>query len=79
MGSFIFLEVFVIVCLVSISTTLFNKRFLNLPQAIGVPIVSALFVFLLQWSATLLAGNQFVNINIEAIEKPFVISIFMIF
>lgn len=69
MGSFIFLEVFVIVCLVSISTTLFNKRFLNLPQAIGVPIVSALFVFLLQWSATLLAGNQFVNINIEAIEE----------
>lgn len=69
MGSFIFLEVFVIVCLISISTTLFNKRFLNLPQAIGVPIVSALFVFLLQWAATLLNGNQFININIEAIEE----------
>lgn len=69
MGSFIFLEVFVIVCLVSISTTLFNKRFLNLPQAIGVPIVSALFVFLLQWAATLLAGNQFIKINIHAIEE----------
>ncbi|WP_375540335.1 cation:proton antiporter [Moraxella nasovis] len=69
MGSFIYLEVFVIVCLISISTTLFNKRFLNLPQAIGVPIVSALFVFVLQWSATLLAGNQFIAINIHAIEE----------
>jgi CPA1 family monovalent cation:H+ antiporter len=45
MGSFIFLEIFVVVCLVSVTTTLFNKRFLNLPQAIGVPIVSALLVF----------------------------------
>lgn len=69
MGSFIFLEVFTIVCLVSIATTLFNKRILNLPQAIGVPIVSALLVFILQWSATLLNGNQFININIVAIEK----------
>ena len=69
MGSFIFLEIFVVVCLVSITTTLFNKRFLNLPQAIGVPIVSALLVFLLQWAATLLNGNQFFTINIEAIEQ----------
>ncbi|WP_416381474.1 cation:proton antiporter [Moraxella sp. 7624LN] len=68
MGSFIFLEIFVVVCLVSITTTLFNKRILGLPQAIGVPIVSALLVFLLQWSATLLASNQFVSINIHAIE-----------
>lgn len=69
MGSFIFLEIFTIVCLVSITTTLFNKRILNLPQAIGVPIVSALLVFILQWIATLLNGNQFININIIAIEE----------
>lgn len=69
MGSFIFLEIFVVVCLVSIATTLFNKRFLNLPQAIGVPIVSALLVFLLQWAATLLNGNPFITINIHAIEE----------
>ncbi len=69
MGSFIFLEIFTIVCLVSITTTLFNKRILNLPQAIGVPIVSALLVFILQWIATLLNGNQFININIVAIEE----------
>ncbi|MDO4700830.1 MAG: cation:proton antiporter [Moraxella sp.] len=69
MGSFIFLQICVVVCLVSITTTLFNKRFLNLPQAIGVPIVSALLVFLLQWAATLLNGNQFFSINIEAIEQ----------
>lgn len=69
MGSFIFLEIFTIVCLVSIITTLFNKRILGMPQAIGVPIVSAVLVFLLQWSATLLNGNQFININIHAIEE----------
>ena len=69
MGSFIFLEIFVVVCLVSVTTTLFNKRFLNLPQAIGVPIISALLVFLLQWIATLLNGNQFFSINITAIEQ----------
>lgn len=69
MGSFLFLEFFVIVCLISISTTLFNKRILNLPQAIGVPIVSALFVFLLGWVATLLAGNRFMSINMVAIEE----------
>ncbi|STZ09085.1 potassium/proton antiporter [Moraxella caprae] len=69
MGSFIFLEIFTIVCLVSIITTLFNKRILGMPQAIGVPIVSAVLVFILQWSATLLAGNQFININIHAIEE----------
>ncbi len=69
MGSFIFLEIFAIVCLVSIITTLFNKRILNLPQAIGVPIVSALLVFILQWLATLLNGNQYININIAAIQE----------
>lgn len=69
MGSFIFLEIFTIICLVSIATTLFNKRILNLPQAIGVPIVSALLVFILQWVASLLNGNQFISINIHAIEE----------
>ncbi|VEG13538.1 cation:proton antiporter [Moraxella cuniculi] len=69
MGSFIFLEIFVVVCLVSITTTLFNKRILGLPQAIGVPIVSALLVFILQWLATLLNGNPFININIQSIEQ----------
>lgn len=69
MGSFIFLEIFTVVCLISIITTLFNKRILGMPQAIGVPIVSAVLVFILQWSATLLAGNQFININIHAIEE----------
>ena len=33
----------------SIATTIFNKRILGFPQAIGVPLVSAIFVFILQW------------------------------
>ncbi len=53
----------------SIATTIFNKRVLGFPQAIGVPIVSAIFVFILQWGASLLNGNQFITINIHNIES----------
>ena len=68
MGNFIFLQILVAVCALSIITTLFNKRILGFPQAIGVPIVSAVLVFILQWSASLLEGNQFISINIHNIE-----------
>lgn len=68
MGSYIFLQVMVIVFLVSIVTTTFNKRILNLPPAIGVPIVSAVLVFILQWSTGLLNGNDFFHINIDLIK-----------
>lgn len=68
MGSFFFLEVFTIVFALSIATTLFNKRVLGLPAAIGVPIVSAIFVFLLQWATSQLQGNPFININIDQLE-----------
>ncbi len=53
----------------SIATTIFNKRILGFPQAIGVPLVSAIFVFILQWGASLLNGNQFITINIHNIEE----------
>lgn len=69
MGSFFFLEVLTVVFALSIATTMFNKRVLGFPQAIGVPIVSAIFVFILQWGASLLNGNPFFNINIANIEK----------
>ena len=68
MGNFIFLQILAAVCALSIITTLFNKRILDFPQAIGVPIVSAVLVFILQWSASLLNGNQFITINIHNIE-----------
>ena len=35
MGNFIFLQIFAAVCALSIITTLFNKRILDFPQAIG--------------------------------------------
>lgn len=69
MGNFIFLQIFVAVCALSITTTLFNKRVLGFPQAIGVPIASAMLVFILQWSASLLNGNQFIYVNIHNIEE----------
>lgn len=69
MGSFFFLEVLTIVFALSIATTLFNKRVLNLPAAIGVPIVSAISVFLLQWATSQLQGNPFININIDQLEE----------
>lgn len=69
MGNFIFLQIFVAVCALSITTTLFNKRVLDFPQAIGVPIASAMLVFILQWSASLLNGNQFIYVNIHNIEE----------
>ena len=69
MGNFIFLQILAAVCALSIITTLFNKRILDFPQAIGVPIVSALLVFILQWSASLLNGNEFITINITSIQN----------
>ena len=41
MGSF-FLQLLTVVFALSIATTMFNKRVLSFPQAIGVPIVSAI-------------------------------------
>ena len=69
MGSFFFLQVLTVVFSLSIATTMFNKRVLGFPQAIGVPIVSAIFVFILQWGASLLHDNPFFNINISNIEQ----------
>lgn len=69
MGSFFLLQVLTVIFALSIATTIFNKRILNFPQAIGVPIVSAVLVFILQWGASLLNGNQFIAINIHNIEN----------
>ncbi len=69
MGNYFFLQVFTVVFALSIATTIFNKRVLGFPQAIGVPIVSAIFVFILQWAANLLGGNQFISINLQNIES----------
>ena len=69
MGSYFFLQVLVVVFALSILTTTFNKRILGLPSAIGVPIVSAVAVFLLQWATSLLGNNDFVTINMDAIKN----------
>lgn len=68
MGSYLFLETMTVIFLLSVATTLFNKHRLGFPAAIGVPIVSALFVFLLQWSAGLMNRSDIVTINIGKIE-----------
>lgn len=68
MGNFFILQVFTVVFALSIATTIFNKRILGFPQAIGVPIVSAILVFILQWGANLLGNNQFITINLHNIE-----------
>ena len=67
MGSYSFLQVFTVVFGLSIATTLFNKRVLGLPAAIGVPIVPANFVLLLQWAVSLFGYNDFVLLNIGVI------------
>lgn len=70
MGSYLFLQALTVVFLLSITTSLFNKKVLGFPAAIGVPIVSALFVFVLQWAASLLNVNgDIITINIERIEE----------
>ena len=69
MGNFALLQIFTVVFLLSIATTLFNKRVLGLPAAIGVPIVSAVFVFLLQWFVSLFGHNEYIEINIGEIES----------
>ena len=69
MGSYFLLQALTVIFALSIATTIFNKRILGFPQAIGVPIVSAILVFLLQWGASLLNGNQFITINIQLIEE----------
>ncbi|WP_343595267.1 sodium:proton antiporter [Acinetobacter sp.] len=69
MGNYFILQVFTVVFALSIITTTFNKRILGFPQAIGVPIVSAVLVFVLQWAASLLSGNQFITINLHNIES----------
>lgn len=68
MGNYFLLQFFTVIFALSIVTTIFNKRILGFPQAIGVPIVSAILVFILQWGASLLNGNQFITINIHSIE-----------
>lgn len=69
MGNFFFLQLLTVVFALSIATTIFNKRVLGFPQAIGVPIVSAIFVFIVQWGTSLLHGNPFFSINIDNIEQ----------
>ncbi|AOA57724.1 cation:proton antiporter [Acinetobacter larvae] len=69
MGNYFFLQILTVIFALSIATTIFNKRILGFPQAIGVPIVSAILVFILQWGASLLHGNQFVTVNIHNIEE----------
>ena len=69
MGSYFFLQALTVVFVLSISTTLFNKKVLAFPAAIGVPIVSALFVFVLQWMASLFNGSNVILINIDRIEE----------
>lgn len=69
MGNYLFLQIALIVCLVSLFTSIFNKRFLNLPPPIGVPIVSAVLVFILQWATGLLNGNEYVTINMDQIKN----------
>jgi len=69
MGNYFFLQVFTVIFALSIATTIFNKRVLGFPQAIGVPIVSAIFVFILQWAASLFNGNPFIVINLHNIEE----------
>lgn len=68
MGSYFFLQTMTVVFLLAITTTLFNKRVLNFPAAIGVPIVSALLVFLIQWAASLFNGSDIIVINIDRIK-----------
>ncbi|MBO3658290.1 sodium:proton antiporter [Acinetobacter haemolyticus] len=69
MGNYFLLQALTVIFALSIATTIFNKRILGFPQAIGVPIVSAVLVFILQWGASLLHGNQFITINIQNIES----------
>ena len=74
MGSF-FLQLLTVVFALSIATTMFNKRVLSFPQAISVPIVSAIFVFILQWCASLLQGNPFLASILIILRKQFAMSI----
>ena len=64
MGNYFVLQVLTVVFLLSLVTTTLNRRIFNLPDAIGVPIASAICVFLLQWGTSLLNGNEFITINI---------------
>lgn len=58
MGNYFLLQALSVIFALSIATTMFNKRILDFPQAIGVPIVSAVLVFILQWGANLLQGQS---------------------
>ncbi|MFT0213266.1 sodium:proton antiporter [Pseudomonas sp. F1_0610] len=70
MGSTALLEVMVVVFSLAIATTLFNKRVLGLPGAIGVPIVSAVAVLALQFLANnLLHNNSIIQINLNGIKE----------
>lgn len=70
MGSYFYLQVIVIVVTLSLFTSIFNKKVLNLPPAIGIPIVSAVCAFVLQWSASnLLTNNEYIYINIPKLEE----------
>ncbi len=69
MGSYLFLQVLVVVFALSIITTMFNKRILGLPPAIGVPLVSAVSVFVLQWATGLLQGNEYFHLNMDLIRE----------
>ncbi|MDF7676168.1 cation:proton antiporter [Neisseriaceae bacterium ESL0693] len=68
MGSVLFLQAITVIFALSIVTTLLNKRLFGMPQAIGVPIVSALLVFALQWGMNLFGHNHFIHVDISALR-----------
>lgn len=63
MGNYFVLQVLTVVFILSLVTTTLNRRIFNLPDAIGVPIASAICVFLLQWATSLLSGNEYITIT----------------
>ena len=69
MGNFFLLQAFTVVFALSIATTIFNKRILAFLRLSAYLLFSAIFVFILQWGASLLNGNQFITINIHNIEE----------
>lgn len=68
MGSFVVLQIFVVVLALSTATTMFNKRVFGLPQAIGSPIAGALCVIIFQFAAIAANSSDYIHINIESIR-----------
>jgi monovalent cation:H+ antiporter, CPA1 family len=68
MGSVLFLQAITVIFSLSIVTTLLNKRLFDMPPAIGVPIVSAILVFALQWGMNQFGRNHFIHVDIMALK-----------